>query len=56
MARSTIRRVLAGAGTAAALLMGSALTGAPEQIAHALGTPGMMEFRWDNDRYYRMLY
>ena len=56
MARSTIRRLLAGAGTAAALLMGSALTGTPEQIAHAQGTPGLMEFRWDNDRDYRKLY
>ena len=29
---------------------------APEQIAHAQGTPGLMEFRWDNDRDYRKLY
>ena len=56
MARSTISRLLAGAGTAAALLMGSARTGTPEQIAHAQGTPGLMEFRWDNDRDYRKLY
>ena len=40
MARSTIRRLLAGAGTAAALLMGSALTGTPEQIANAQGHTG----------------
>ena len=56
MARSTTRRLLAGAGTAAALLVGSTLTGAPEQIAQAQGTPGLMEFRWDNDRDYRKLY
>ena len=56
MARSTIRRLLVGAGTAAALLMSSALAGAPEQIAHAQGTPGLLEFRWDNDRDYRKLY
>ena len=56
MPRSTTRRLLAGAGTAAALLMGSALTGTPEQIAHAQGTPGLMEFRWDGDRDYRKLY
>ena len=56
MARSTIRRLLAGAGTPAALMMGSALTGTPEQITHAQGTPGLMEFRWDNDRDYRKLY
>ena len=56
MARSTTRRLLAGAGTAAALLLGSAFSGAPEQIAHAQGTPGLMEFRWDNDRDYRKLY
>ena len=53
---STTRRLLAGAGTAAALLIGSTLTGAPEQIAHAQGTPGLMEFRWDTDRDYRKLY
>ena len=56
MARSTTRRLLAGAGTAAALLIGAAFTGAPEQIAHAQGTPGLMEFRWDSDRDYRKLY
>ena len=56
MARSTTRRLLAGAGTAAALLIGSTLTRAPEQIAHAQGTPGLMEFRWDTDRDYRKLY
>ena len=56
MARSTTRRLLAGAGTAAALLISSAFSGAPEQIAHAQGTPGLMEFRWDNDRDYRKLY
>ena len=56
MARSTTRRLLAGAGTAAALLIGSVLTGTPEQIVHAQGTPGLMEFRWDNDRDYRKLY
>ena len=36
--------------------MGSALTKAPEQIAHAQGTPGLLEFRWNNDRDYRKLY
>ena len=56
MARSTTRRLLAGAGTAAALLIGSTLTGISEQTAHAQGTPGLMEFRWDTDRDYRKLY
>ena len=56
MARSTTRRLLAGAGTAAALLMGSTLSGMPEQIAHAQGTPSLLEFRWDTDRDYRKLY
>ncbi|MEC8732185.1 MAG: DUF2808 domain-containing protein, partial [Cyanobacteriota bacterium] len=56
MARSTTRRLLAGAGTAAALLIGSTLTKAPQQIANAQGTPGLMEFRWDTDRDYRKLY
>ncbi len=56
MARSTTRRLLAGAGTAAALLMGSTLSGMPEQIAYAQGTPSLLEFRWDTDRDYRKLY
>jgi hypothetical protein len=56
MARSTTRRLLAGAGTAAALLIGSTLTGISEQTASAQGTPGLMEFRWDTDRDYRKLY
>ena len=56
MARSTTRRLLAGAGTAAALMMGSTLSGMPEQIAHAQGTPSLLEFRWDTDRDYRKLY
>ena len=56
MARSTTRRLLAGAGTAAALLMGSTLSGMFEQIAHAQGTPSLLEFRWDTDRDYRKLY
>ena len=56
MASSTTRRLLAGAGTAAALMIGSTLTGAPEQIAQAQGTPGLMEFRWETDRDYRKLY
>ena len=54
MARSTTRRLLAGAGTAAALLIGSAFTGSPEQIAHAQST--LMEFRWGSDPDYRKLY
>ena len=56
MARSTTRRFIAGAGTAAALLIGSTLTGVPEQIAHAQGTPSLLEFRWDSDNDYRKLY
>ena len=56
MARSTTRRLLAGAGTAAALLMGSTLSGMPEQTAYAQGTPSLLEFRWDTDRDYRKLY
>ena len=56
MARSTTKRLLAGAGTAAALLIGTTLTKAPQQIAQAQGTPGLMEFRWDTDRDYRKLY
>ena len=56
MACSTTRRLLAGAGAASALLMASTLTRAPEQIARAQGTPGIMEFRWDTDRDYRKLY
>ena len=52
MARSTTKRLLAGAGTAAALLIGSTLTGISEQTASAQGTPGLMEFRWDTDRDY----
>ena len=56
MARSTTRLLLAGAGTAAALLVGSTLAGGHEQIAQAQGTPGLMEFRWDTDRDYRKLY
>ena len=56
MARSTTRLLLAGAGTAAALLLGSTLARSPEQIAQAQGTPGLMEFRWDTDRDYRKLY
>ena len=56
MASSTTRRLLAGAGTAAALMIGSTLTGAPEQIAQAQGTPGLMDFRWETDRDYRKLY
>ena len=53
MARSTTRRLLAGAGTAAALLIGSTLTGISEQTARAQGTPGLMEFRWAPARAYR---
>ena len=56
MARSTTRSLLAGAGTAAALLMGSTLSGMPEQTAYAQGTPSLLEFRWDTDRDYRKLY
>ena len=56
MARSSTKRLLAGAGTAAALLIGSTLTGISEQTARAQGTPGLMEFRWDTDRDYRKLY
>ena len=56
MARSTTRRLLAGAGTAAALLIGSTLTGLHDQSARAQGTPGLVEFRWDTDRDYRKLY
>ena len=56
MACSTTRRLLAGAGAASALLMASTLSRAPEQIARAQGTPGIMEFRWDTDRDYRKLY
>ena len=56
MARSTTKRLLAGAGTAAALLIGSTLTGISDQTARAQGTPGLMEFRWDTDRDYRKLY
>ena len=56
MARSTTRRLLAGAGTAAALLIGSTLTGLPDQSARAQGTPSLLEFRWDSDNDYRKLY
>ena len=56
MACSTTRRLLAGAGAASALLIGSTLTGVPEQRAHAQGSPSLLEFRWDTDRDYRKLY
>ena len=56
MARSTTRRWLAGAGTAAALLISSTLTGLPDQSARAQGTPSLLEFRWDSDNDYRKLY
>lgn len=46
-------------GLAAGLALSLALPGAllsPSQPARAQGTPGLMEFRWDNTKDYRKLY
>lgn len=52
----------AAIGTAAATAIGLAITSAAlsplaaPPAAHAQGTPGLIEFRWDNTRDYRKLY
>jgi len=46
----------AGAGLAAASLVGGLLSAPWPQPARAQGTSGLMEFRWDNTKDYRKLY
>lgn len=51
------RTTAAGTALAAALGLGGAAAAlAPMLPAHAQGTPGLVEFRWDSSRDYRKLY
>jgi hypothetical protein len=54
--RRAARLVGAGAGLAALLATASVLDRQLLAPAQAQGTPGLMEFRWDNTRDYRKLY
>jgi hypothetical protein len=47
---------VAAAGLASVPLFSALLPGAPGGRAVAQGTPGLMEFRWDNTKDYRKLY
>ena len=55
MQLSSLNRIVSGAAVTASLLIGAGLnsTFAPSAGAQ---TPGLMEFRWDNERDYRKLY
>ena len=52
----SLRRWIGGAAMTGLALMAPADLIAPGTAAHAQGTPGLMEFRWDTDRGYRKLY
>jgi len=55
---TSLKRLLLTLGTSAlgALAVATATTLAPLQPSLAQGTPGLMEFRWENNKDYRKLY